>query len=238
MTTATPEALVLSDIGKRYPTAGGETIILRHLSLTVATGETVAVIGPSGAGKSTLLHLAGALDRPTSGSVHLGDLEVSALEGKALATFRAHKVGFIFQHHLLLPQLTALENVLLPTLAAKGEANAPLRARTLLEQVGVAHRMEAFPAQLSGGECQRVAIARALINRPALLLADEPTGNLDRDAGANIVTLFLDLAREEGATVVMVTHNLELASAFARCLTLRDGALHPVALATGEGGVR
>ena len=238
MNLSSPETLYLSDITKSYPTAGGDTIILRALSLTVPAGDTVAIIGPSGAGKSTLLHLAGALDQPTSGSVRLGDIEISALAGKALATFRARQVGFIFQNHLLLPQLTARENVLLPTLAIGDDVGASARADALLARVGVAQRMHAFPAQLSGGECQRVAIARALINRPPLLLADEPTGNLDHDAGANIVSLFLDLAREDGATVLMVTHNLELASRCARCLELRDGALVPREMLPSEGSAR
>ena len=225
--------LTVTHLTKTYPSPAGDTAILRGIELSVAAGEAVAIIGPSGSGKSTLLHLIGALDQPTAGCVTVGETDVCALAHGELAAFRARKIGFIFQDHLLLPQLSALENVLLPTLAACS-AGAMERATALLEQVGVAARMHAFPAQLSGGERQRVAIARALINRPELLLADEPTGNLDHHAGANIVALFLSLAREQSVAVLMVTHNRELAALCDRCLELRDGTLAPL----GEGGAR
>jgi len=239
------EQLILSAIRKAYDSPEGAIEVLRDVSLEVSVGETVAIVGPSGSGKSTLLHIIGTLDNPDAGSVRLGDVEVTALAGKALATFRATRVGFVFQDHHLLPQLTALENVVLPALAvarcfqpvnsrdstgwkhrATMMAGAETRARALLARMGVLERAGAFPAQMSGGERQRVAIARALINDASLLLCDEPTGNLDRDNGAAIVSLFLELARQ-GVMVVMVTHNLELASRFDHCLELRQGKLCP-----------
>lgn len=220
-------SLVLTDIARRY----GETDVLSGVSLTVAAGETVAIVGPSGSGKSTLLNIAGSLDTPTSGTVRYGDTEVSALDGKALASFRASEVGFVFQDHHLLPQLTAIENVLLPTIAV-GPSDAADRARELIDRVGISHRADAFPAQMSGGERQRVAVARALINGAGLLLCDEPTGNLDRAAGENIVSLLLELARDRGAAVLMVTHNAGHAARFSCCLELVDGQLRPFTEAT------
>jgi lipoprotein-releasing system ATP-binding protein len=180
-----------------------------------------------------LLNIIGSLDKPTSGTVRLGETDVVALEGKALATFRATQVGFVFQDHHLLPQLTALENVLLPTLPAGG-GNKSAEAMALLERVGVAHRADAFPSKMSGGERQRVAIARALINGAKLLLCDEPTGNLDRDTGTGVVELFLELAAQQGVTVIMVTHNVGHAARFAHTLELRAGALVPLG-AVAEG---
>ncbi len=230
------EQPLLSAINKSYDSAQGPVEVLREVALQVSAGETVAIVGPSGSGKSTLLQIIGTLDKPDAGSVRLAEIDVTALAGKALAAFRATCVGFIFQDHHLLPQLTALENVVLPALAAGTRAGADTRARALLERMGVLARAEAFPAQMSGGERQRVAIARALINGATLLLCDEPTGNLDRDSGAAIVTLFLELARQ-GVMVVMVTHNLELASRFDRCLELREGRLYSPAEAR-VGGVK
>lgn len=230
-----PDTLIVTDLTKSYPVPEGAVEILRGVSLRVAPGETVALLGPSGSGKSTLLNIIGSLDTPTSGTVRLGETDVTALSGNALATYRATRVGFIFQDHHLLPQLTALENVLLPTLAGGASADAEARARTLLERAGVLHRADAFPSQLSGGERQRVAVARALINGARLLLCDEPTGNLDRDAGENIVALFLELAKHDGVAVLMVTHNQELAARCARQLELRGGQVHPLAV---KGGAR
>jgi lipoprotein-releasing system ATP-binding protein len=220
MTEASNE-LVLADVTKTY--AGGHAV-LQGASLSAEPGETVSVVGPSGCGKSTLLNIVGSLDRPTSGTVRLGEIDVGGLRGDALAAFRARMVGFIFQDHHLLPQLTALENTLLPSLAG-GREGAESRGRELLDRVGVSGRAEAFPAQLSGGERQRVAVARAMLNQPRLLLCDEPTGNLDMETGDQVVSMFLELAAERGVTVLMVTHNLAFATRFARCYELRQGRL-------------
>lgn len=210
---------------------GGQTTVLDAVGCTINPGETVAILGPSGSGKSTLLNLIGSLEQPTSGRILLGDIEINALTGQTLAQFRALRVGFVFQEHHLLPQLTALENVLLPTLggtvASDPRSAGTLSASDLLERVGLTARREAFPAQLSGGERQRVAVARALINSPSLLLCDEPTGNLDRATGAEVVSLLLQLATQQGATVLMVTHNLEQAERFGRVLELSGGKLTP-----------
>ena len=201
-------------------------VVLKDVSFELDAGETLSIIGPSGAGKSTLLNIVGSLDRPTGGSVALGETEVTALEGTALADFRSRRVGFVFQDHHLLPQCSAIENVLLPTLALPpASRDSASRARELLERVGLKDRLHSFPAQLSGGERQRVAIARALVNDPPLLLCDEPTGNLDPESSAEAGALFLELARERGVMLIVVTHNLEFARLFGRCLELRAGAL-------------
>lgn len=218
--------MVVANIAKSYSGAEGVTSVIRDVSLTALPGDTVAIIGPSGAGKSTLLNIIGSLDAPSSGTVTLDELVVNTLQGKELAAFRATRVGFVFQDHHLLPQLTARENILLPTLAAHTNAGSE-KTQELLESVGVAHRADAYPAQLSGGERQRVAIARALINGAKLLLCDEPTGNLDHETGATIITLFLELAKQ-GVTIIMVTHNAEHAARFGRVLELRDGELKQI----------
>ncbi|MHB8996749.1 MAG: ABC transporter ATP-binding protein [Armatimonadota bacterium] len=225
------DRLLIQGLTKTFPTpAGGTVTILDNLDCAFEPAETIAIVGPSGSGKSTLLNIIGSLDQPTAGRVTLGEIEVTSLTGAALAEFRSRRVGFVFQDHLLLPQLTALENVMLPTLAedrARGSAPTEERAVELLERVGLAARQHAFPAQLSGGERQRVAIARSLINQPGLLLCDEPTGNLDRTTGAEVVSLMLDLAAQQGVTVLMVTHNLEQAARFGRCFELVGGTLTP-----------
>ena len=218
--------LTVSGLTRRYGDETTGTLVLDGLCLTAQPGETVAVVGPSGAGKSTLLHILGSLDRPTSGTVFLGEMEVTKLSGKALAEFRATAVGFVFQDHHLLPQLTALENVLLPTLAAGSRPDAGTAGKDLLDRMGVSHRSHAYPAQMSGGERQRVAIARAMINGAHLLLCDEPTGNLDRATGRAIAALFRDLASQRQVTVIMATHNLEMAASFGTAHELRDGRLH------------
>lgn len=224
---AAGEALVVEAVSKSFNTPAGRLQVLRDVNLQAWPGDTVAIVGPSGSGKSTLLNIIGSLDPPSSGTVTLGNTTVTSLRGRDLAQFRARRVGFIFQDHHLLPQLSAFENVLLPSLALHGSRRAERRARELLERMGVAPRAEAFPARLSGGERQRVAAARALVNGAGLLLCDEPTGNLDRESGANLVSLLIELAAQEGVIVLMVTHNEQQAARFERCLLLRDGALNP-----------
>jgi len=227
--------LVVEGVRKVYETPTGPSTVLAEVSLRAEPGETVAILGPSGSGKSTLLNIVGSLDRPTAGTVRLGEIEVTALEGAALAAFRAREVGFVFQDHHLLPQLTAVENVALPALAAGAAGGAHERARELLERMGVGGRADAFPAKLSGGERQRVAAARALINGARLLLCDEPTGNLDRESGLRLMALLRELAAD-GVTVLMVTHNTEQAAMLAHGLALREGRLEPWRGAAGEAG--
>ena len=225
------ELLALTDVTKRF---GGRPV-LRGIVLDVAAGETVAIVGPSGSGKSTLLNIIGALDTPDSGTVRLDDTDVRALCGSDLAAYRASEVGFVFQEHHLLPQLSALENVLLPTLskaatrARARQSNGMPRVQDwaidLMDRLGVGGRRDAFPAQLSGGERQRVAVARALINCPRILLCDEPTGNLDAENGAGVVALLAEAAGRQNVAVLMVTHNMEHAGRFDRCVRIRDGYL-------------
>jgi len=193
----------------------------------VAEGETLAVVGPSGSGKSTLLNLMGALDRATTGSVRLGNLDLGTLSDAELAAVRNQTIGFIFQLHHLLPQCTALENVLVPTLAghAPGQGDTVGHARDLLARVGLEHRMNHLPGQLSGGERLRVAVARSLVNRPQIVLADEPTGSLDREATERVVELLLSLNEEDGVALVFVTHAKDVASRLNRVCRLEDGEL-------------
>ena len=195
-------------------------------------GESLAVIGPSGSRKSTLLHIIGTLDKLSEGRVILEGEDLSTLDEDRLAQVRNRKIGFIFQAHHLLPQCTALENVLVPTLASKDGLNpneANTRARKLLERVGLGERLAHRPGQLSGGERQRVAVVRALINQPKLLLADEPTGALDRNSALNLSQLLVELNQETRVALIVVTHALELAHRMQRVLELRDGTLHPAA---------
>ena len=213
-------------ITKSFLTAGSTLEILRGADLTLARGEAVAVTGPSGSGKSTLLYILGTLDVPTSGTVRLLGQNPFDLGAAEQAQYRNKQIGFIFQDHHLLPQCTVLENVLIPTLAGDG-ANAAqeARARTLLQRVGLGERIGHRPAQLSGGERQRVAVCRALINQPALLLADEPTGNLDRATADAVGSLLLEMNREQNTLLVCVTHSVELSARFPRRLHLVDGRL-------------
>ena len=198
---------------------------LRGVDLTIEKGAFVAVQGPSGSGKSTLLHLVGTLDRPTEGELRIAGQDVLALKGNALTDFRRKHIGFVFQMFYLIPEMTALENVMLPLKPYRRKLAFDLeaRARELLEQVGLGHRMHHYPNQLSGGEQQRVAIARALVNRPTLLLADEPTGNLDAKTGEQIMHLLEILRQEYGLTILLVTHNDAIARYADRVLYLRDG---------------
>jgi ABC-type lipoprotein export system ATPase subunit len=213
------EAIGLTKTYKR----GAETVhALTDVSFSVAEGEMVVIVGPSGAGKTTLLHLLGCMDTPTSGQLYLGGQPANSLSDSALTRLRRERVGFVFQHFGLLPTLSVLENVMLPAIFSRRQTRH--RAEELLEQVGMAHRLSHRPHELSGGEMQRVAIARALINSPTLLLADEPTGNLDTASGEAILALFQKL-NDTGITIVVVTHNLTLAAAAHRRLTLNDGRL-------------
>ncbi len=223
----TPDmTLIVDAVRKEYDSPAGPVVVLDGASLALAPGESAAIVGPSGSGKSTLLNIIGSLDKPTSGAVTLGDVDVAALDGAALAQFRSQSVGFVFQDHHLLPQCTAVENVMLPTVASGQQAAAYHRAAALLERVGLAERMESLPAKLSGGERQRVATARALINQPPLLLCDEPTGNLDQDTGSSIADLFLELVAERNMTLIVVTHDQALSARFGRCFALSEGVLH------------
>ena len=212
---------------KSYFLAGGQELrILKELSLEVLSGEVLAIVGASGAGKSTLLHILGALDRPSSGSVRYRGQDAFAKDETALAAFRNREMGFIFQFHHLLPEFSALENVMMPLLIAqrpRGEAQQ--RARRLLEEVGLSRRLEHKPGELSGGEQQRVAIARALANHPSLVLADEPTGNLDSHTSSVVFSLLKDLSKRKNTTCILVTHNQTLATRADRTLHLVDGQL-------------
>jgi lipoprotein-releasing system ATP-binding protein len=214
-------------VEKAYLDGARRITVLRGVDLDVEPGEMVAIMGPSGSGKSTLLHVLGALDRPDAGSVEVAGQNLAALRGSALAGFRNRTLGFVFQFHQLLPDFTALENVLIPGRIAGGDADAlHRRGRALLEEVGLADRMEQFPNQLSGGERQRVALSRALLLEPPLILADEPTGNLDPRSGDQVFDLLAELQRRHRATVVLVTHNPDIARRCGRLLHLEDGVLH------------
>ena len=221
-----PSTLDVRQLTKDYTTADGSLSILRSLDLTMQRGEALAITGPSGSGKSTLLYILGALDAPSAGTVALEGQDPFQLNEAQQAQFRNRQIGFIFQDHHLLPQCTVLENVLIPTLPGAGaNAETETRARELLARVGLAERIAHRPAQLSGGERQRVAVCRALINRPALLLADEPTGNLDRSTAEAVGSLLLDLNREQNTLLICVTHSTELAGRFPRHSELKDGKL-------------
>ena len=206
--------LETSNLAKSYPTPHGPLDILSDVSLSLRPGEAASIVGPSGSGKSTLLYILGALEPPTSGTVTLDGVDPFALPPAGLATFRNRRVGFVFQDHLLLPQCSVLENVLIPTLVGDTDADASTRARGLLERVGLADRLDHRPAELSGGERQRVSLARALIRQPPLLLCDEPTGNLDHAAGDVVSDMLFDLHQRQQTILLMVTHNTALA---ARC---------------------
>lgn len=222
--------LELINIAKYYnlPDGADPACVLKDVTLQVAAGESVAITGPSGSGKSTLLNIIGALDRPTSGRVLLEGRDLALTNENELATIRNREIGFIFQLHHLLPQYTVLENVLVPTLVDRNRArDAEATARRLLERVGLEARLSYRPGRLSGGERQRVAVVRALINSPKLLLADEPTGSLDRAAADNLAQLLAELNREEGVTLILVTHSPNLAAHMDRVLELRDGVLMP-----------
>ena len=216
--------LSASGLTKEYQSGDHRLTVLRDVTFDVEQGEFVAVVGPSGSGKTTLLGLLAGLDTPTRGTVHLDGSDLTRLDEDARARLRGEKVGFVFQSFQLITTLTAIENVQVP-LELRGENHAVERARDVLQRVGLGDRLEHFPTQLSGGEQQRVAIARAFANRPRILFADEPTGNLDSDTGGRIVELLESLNRESGSTVVLVTHDLTLARRTRRIIRLSDGAV-------------
>jgi lipoprotein-releasing system ATP-binding protein len=224
--------LELIDVSKHYPQpGGGEIPVLNGIILTVEKGESLVITGPSGSGKSTLLNIIGALDRPSSGTVRLDGQDLSEVSDRALSGLRNRRIGFVFQLHHLLPQCTVLENVLLPTLPLQEKTTRRRfteRAVILLKKVGLASRSDHRPGQLSGGECQRVALARSLINQPGLVLADEPTGSLDRESAESLASLLVDLNRIEGTTLIVVTHSDELAGKMKRRFRLREGTLSPM----------
>jgi ABC-type lipoprotein export system ATPase subunit len=212
--------LELKNVSKRYGSGGDAVEVLEQISLRVEPGQTVSVVGPSGSGKSTLLNLIGGLDRPTDGTITLDGENLATLSDNELATVRNRKIGFVFQLHHLLPQCTVLENVLLPTLASRCTADErkafEKRAETLLERVGLTEKRNSFPGQLSGGQRQRVALVRAMIGRPAIVLADEPTGSLDADTAAQTAETLIALNRMEGTTLIVATHAAMLAERMGR----------------------
>ncbi len=217
---ATTPSLKISHLFKDF----GAVEVLRNVSFSLTGGTSVVITGPSGSGKSTLLHIIGTLEEPSNGIVEINNTNPFTLSEPELAAYRNSVIGFVFQEHHLLPQYSVLENVLIPTLAFKQDANATQRAHQLIRRVGLADRMSHRPGQLSGGERQRVAIARALINQPNILLCDEPTGNLDTATTETIANLLFELHNAEKNMLIVVTHNLALASRFDRHLQLTDGA--------------
>ena len=228
--------LVARELTKEYRSGGGALAVLRDVTFTIPQGSFVAIVGPSGSGKTTLLGLLAGLDTATRGDVLLDGTSLAALDEDARARLRGEKVGFVFQNFQLIPTLTAIENVQVP-LELRGERGAEVRARELLDRVGLGDRTSHFPAQLSGGEQQRVAIARAFVNRPRILFADEPTGNLDAASGARVVELLEALNRESGSTVVLVTHDAALASHAQRLIRLADGRVVQDSATDGANGL-
>ena len=218
--------LLVEHLSKEFPTRGEPLVVLRDVSLALSGGQNAAILGPSGSGKSTLLFIIGTLDSPSGGSVRLSGVDPFELSESQLAEFRNRHVGFVFQDHYLLPQLTVLENVLVPAMAdGAPPSDCVERAKYLLGRVGLAERLEHRPAELSGGERQRAGVARALLLKPALVLADEPTGNLDRKSAAAIGELLVEMPREEKSMLLVVTHSLDLARRFERRFELDDGRL-------------
>jgi putative ABC transport system ATP-binding protein len=216
--------LSASNLTKTYVSGESRVTALGGVSFDVEAGDFVALMGPSGCGKSTLLHLCGAMDRPTDGTLRLNDRDLAAMGDDELTRVRREQVGFVFQFFNLLPTLTVSDNIALPCLlSGVRDQDAEQRARALAERVGISHRLNHYPQQISGGEMQRAAIARALIHKPALLVADEPTGNLDSENGANVLRLIAGLNKELGVTVLMATHAADVAAAASRVLKMKDG---------------
>ena len=216
--------LNIQNLSKTYPSAGRTLTVLEDINFSVDARSTMAIVGPSGSGKTTLLGLAAGLDRSTSGKVELNGINLDNLNEDQRAQIRNKHVGFIFQNFQLLPTLTALENVMVP-LELRGEKNIKQRAIDLLHKVGIADRGHHYPAQLSGGEQQRVSVARAFSNKPQILFADEPTGNLDAETGEKIIELIFDLNKEAGTTLILVTHNFDLANKTGRIIKLKGGRI-------------
>lgn len=226
LTPSTKPILETRGLSKSFQEGNEVLTVLNHVSLTVSPGEIVALLGPSGAGKSTLLHILGLLEKPDGGEILLNEENVAELSDRKRTQIRCHTIGFVYQFHHLLPEFTALENIVLPQLIAGiGQKQAKERAEELLQTVGLKDRSTHLPSELSGGEQQRVAIARAIANQPALLLADEPTGNLDTATSLTIFEMIKTLAHQESLAVLMVTHNPDLAALTDRTLTLKDGEL-------------
>jgi len=218
----------IDNLVKRYPGPAGDIVVLDNLELSVAKGESIAVVGPSGCGKTTLLNLLGTLDVPSSGSISIAGKSIDSMDAEERAKFRNHTLGFVFQQHFLLPQCTVLENVLMPRLAGdwrESEDATRSRAKSLVDDLGLGHRLDHLPSQLSGGERLRVAVARALVNQPALVLADEPTGSLDPSMGDQVADLFAQLSDQHGVTLVTVTHNMSLADRMGIVYVLENGKL-------------
>ncbi|WP_288425111.1 ABC transporter ATP-binding protein [uncultured Spirosoma sp.] len=216
--------LRVEDLTRTYSSGGRDLTVLHGVSFAIEPGDTFSIVGPSGSGKTTLLGLCAGLDRATSGSVYLNDIRLDMLNEDQRAAIRNQYVGFIFQNFQLLPTLTALENVMVP-LELRGEKGAKQTAQSLLERVGLGQRGHHYPTQLSGGEQQRVSLARAFANRPKILFADEPTGNLDTDTSATVIDLLFELNREAGTTLVLVTHDLDLAAKTNRIIRIKGGTM-------------
>jgi putative ABC transport system ATP-binding protein len=224
--SSTEPLLVATALHKSYETGDARVTALDDVSLTLDSGDFVALMGPSGCGKSTLLHLCGAMDRPSSGSIEFEGRDLASLDDDELTRVRRERIGFVFQFFNLLPTLTLADNISLPVrLGGMNGRAADARARELADRVGIAHRLTHFPQQLSGGEMQRAAIARALAHQPALLIADEPTGNLDSENGERVLTLLSGLNRGLGVTILLATHAAEVAAAAARVIRMRDGRI-------------
>ncbi len=217
--------LEATSLSKSYPSPAGDLVVLRDVSLSLSPGDSACVMGPSGSGKSTLLYILGGLEPPTSGTVRFDTTDPYALDAGGLAAFRNREIGFVLQDHCLLPQCTVLENVLIPTLVGETDRDAPGRARTLLEQVGLADRLDHLPSALSGGEKQRAAIARALVRQPRLLLCDEPTGNLDAETAQVVADLILRLHAQQHTMLLVVTHSEALGQRFERRWSMNRGTL-------------